>query len=177
MHHYMLWQSTFNGPGLRPMGRTNMPSCLAVSTLRWQPGIYFGDYLEGSGWTSELVEAGIASSGTADSFLRAPHLTRTRHAHQVTALALNKLQQDAFDCSDHRNAEEGAKEAWRQDMINKSPTFQYWDTILNMEILGLMFIRAHRKANCPLYVESIKALVLMVLSSVSSELCLMDPCS
>ena len=30
----------------------------------------FGDYLEGSG-----------SSGTADSFLNASHLTRTRHGH------------------------------------------------------------------------------------------------
>jgi hypothetical protein len=37
-----------------------------------------GNYLEGSGWTSALTQAGIASSGTADSFLKASHLTRTR---------------------------------------------------------------------------------------------------
>ena len=43
------------------------------------------------GGQNALVQAGIASSGTADSFLKVSHLTRTRHAHQVTALALAKL--------------------------------------------------------------------------------------
>lgn len=55
----------------------------------------YGDYLEASLWTTALPEASIASSCTADSFLTAFHLTRTRHAHQVSALALAKLQQDA----------------------------------------------------------------------------------
>ena len=56
----------------------------------------YGDYVMASGWTTALTQAGIASSGTADSLLKATHLTRTRHAHQVSALALTKLQQDAF---------------------------------------------------------------------------------
>ena len=38
-----------------------------------------------SGWTEALTEADVATSGTADSFLKASHITRTRHAHQVTA--------------------------------------------------------------------------------------------
>lgn len=54
-----------------------------------------GDFLEGPGWTVALTDSGVASSGTADSFLNATHLTRTRHAHQVTLLALAKLQRDA----------------------------------------------------------------------------------
>ena len=37
-----------------------------------------GDLLEGSGWTSALVEAEIATSGVAESFLKTSHLTRTR---------------------------------------------------------------------------------------------------
>lgn len=44
-------------------------------------------------------------------------------------------------------------------MITKSPTFQCGDTNLNMEILGLMFVRSHREQDFPLYVESLKALV------------------
>ena len=47
-----------------------------------------GDILEASGWTAALTEAEIASSGTADSFLKVSHLTRTRHAQQVTLLTL-----------------------------------------------------------------------------------------
>lgn len=37
-----------------------------------------GDLLDKSGWTTALSEAEVASSGVADSFLKATHLTRTR---------------------------------------------------------------------------------------------------
>ena len=46
-----------------------------------------GDLLCKSGWTDVLVETNVATSGTADSYLNATHITRTRHAHQVTCLA------------------------------------------------------------------------------------------
>ena len=52
-----------------------------------------GDVLEASGWTTALSEAEMARSGTADSFLKASHLTRTRHAHQVTLLSIVCLQE------------------------------------------------------------------------------------
>ena len=38
-----------------------------------------GDLLHGSGWTGALSKADVASSGVADSFLKATHLTRTRY--------------------------------------------------------------------------------------------------
>lgn len=117
----------------------------------------FGDYLEASGWTNALTQAEIASSGTADSFLKATHLTRTRHAHQVSALALTKLQSDAFLRTE--GEDEKSKEVWRQEMISKNPNFQYWDTVRRMKILGLIFVRAHREKDLPLYIESLKALV------------------
>lgn len=47
-----------------------------------------GDLLEDSGWTGALVHAGVATSGTADAFLKASHVTRTRRAHQITATSL-----------------------------------------------------------------------------------------
>jgi hypothetical protein len=103
----------------------------------------YGNYLEVSGWTTALTEAGIASSGTADSFLKASHLTRTRHAHQVSVLALAKLQQDAF-----------------MDMVNEEPhDEEIKSTILNMDILGLICVRADRERDVALYVESLTALV------------------
>ena len=117
----------------------------------------FGDYLESSGWTNALVQAGITSSGAADSFLKASHLTRTRHAHQVSALALSKLQHEAFLQSEGPH-DESTKEAWREEAITKSPTFQFWDTILKIELLGLIFVRAHRQRKFSLYVESLKGI-------------------
>ena len=50
-----------------------------------------GDWLGGSGWTSAIVQANIASPGTAESFLKASHISRTRHAHEVTASSLYVL--------------------------------------------------------------------------------------
>ena len=46
---------------------------------------------QGSGWVQVLVQAEITSAGTADSFLLASHVSRTRSAHQVTAAALSTL--------------------------------------------------------------------------------------
>ena len=40
-------------------------------------------------------------------------------------------------------------------MVDKSPTFQFWDTVLRMELMRLIFVRAHREANFPLNVESL----------------------
>jgi len=128
---------------------------LHIEMAMWKT---FGDYLESSGWTNALIQTGIASSGTADSFLKASHLTRTRHAHQLSALALSKLQHEAFLQSEGPH-NDSTKEVWRQAAITKSPTFQFWDTILRMEILGLIFVRAHREKKFSLYVESLKNVV------------------
>ena len=117
-----------------------------------------GDYLESSGWTSALVQAGVASSGTADSYLKVSHLTRTKHAHQLSVLVLSKLQHEAFLQSEGPY-DDGTKEAWRHAAITKSPTFQFWDMILRMEIPGLIFVQAHRVKKFSLYVESLKAIV------------------
>ncbi len=84
-----------------------------------------GDLLEGSCWTSALTNSEVASSGTADSFLKVAHLTRTRHAHQRTLLALHKLQKDVFLLSERFESEV----EWRNDMRKRSPTFQFWDLI------------------------------------------------
>ena len=52
-----------------------------------------GGWLEDSGWT----KANIASAGTAQSFLNGTHVSRTRHAHQVTASSLYILMQRAYN--------------------------------------------------------------------------------
>ena len=44
-----------------------------------------GDWLDDSGWVNALVQADIASPGVAESFIRGSHVTKTRHAHQITA--------------------------------------------------------------------------------------------
>ena len=56
-----------------------------------------GDWLKGSGWVEALVQADIATTGTADSFLSVAHVARTRRAHQVTLAALYILKFRAYN--------------------------------------------------------------------------------
>ena len=55
-----------------------------------------GGWLERSGWTTALTDAEVASAGTANSFLKASSVTRTRRAHQITAISLYILIQRAY---------------------------------------------------------------------------------
>jgi hypothetical protein len=43
-------------------------------------------------------------------------------------------------------------------MIKTSPTFHYWNIILDFDILVLIFIRAYRIRHFALYVQSLEAL-------------------
>ena len=116
-----------------------------------------GDILANSGWTDVLACAGVTTSGTADSFLKSAHLKRTRNAHQITALALSKLQDDSFLMNDDND--EQNHDSWKKCMLEKYPTFFYWDLILRYELLILIFVRAHRERNFTLYREVLVELV------------------
>ncbi|MES9881369.1 MAG: hypothetical protein ABW185_10860, partial [Sedimenticola sp.] len=118
-----------------------------------------GDYLKCSGWTMALTDAEIATAGTAEGFLKAAHLTRTRHAHQVSIVALSALQQRAFLLTTGSNEDGDTFETWRKRMITTSPTFQFWDTIIRIEKMVLVLLRAHRENNFDLYLEALEWLV------------------
>ncbi|CAH3186451.1 unnamed protein product, partial [Porites evermanni] len=114
-----------------------------------------GDLLDKSGWTAVLSEAEVALSGVADSFLKATHLTRTRHAHQVTTLALNKLEREAFSqCLD-----ETSMSTWEEVRKRRSPRFLFWDSIIEYETLVSLVVRAQRQHNFNLYVAALGDLV------------------
>ena len=118
-----------------------------------------GDLLEGPSWTAALMEADVASSGKTESFLKAAHLTQTRNNHPVTLMTLHNLQQEAFLLSEGPKDEDYAA-AWRSDMQKKSPIFKFWDLIMRYETLILIFIRALREKNFPLYLEVLEDLTL-----------------
>jgi len=98
----------------------------------------YRDYLDGSGWVSALAQAGVASTSTVESFLKASHLMKTRNAHQVSALALVILQEKAFS---QTNDSFDYKQEWKENMRKTSPMFLYWDTVFNLELAGLIFVR------------------------------------
>ena len=115
-------------PGQRPVVAFDQPLYAIAKQIQWQwsnshgekhhvimfGGLHvemtalkaIGKWLEDSGWKSALIQSGVASAGKADSFLKASHVSRTRHVHQVTASALHILMYDAYKkyCED-MNAE------------------------------------------------------------------------
>ena len=121
-----------------------------------------GSWLDGSGWTKALAEAKVASPGTADSFIRASHVTKTRRAHTVTAAALYNLLKCAFDDYNKSISTDEDRldfEDWHTKCMTESPQFEYWYTTLSFELTLLLFIRSLRQGNFKLYIEALISLV------------------
>ena len=83
-----------------------------------------GDLLKDSGWTSALVQAGVTTAGTVNSFLKAAHITRTRRAHQVTACVLYQVLEEAYQ--EYTNSMEPGTEVrvWKTGVNNRSAVNQ-----------------------------------------------------
>lgn len=121
-----------------------------------------GDLLDSSGWTGALTQANIASSGTADSYLKVSHVTRTRHAHQVTASSLYRLLYKTYtEYSSGLEDEENLKslDVWCNERAKVSPQFNFWFTILQLELQVMIFVRSLREGDFKLYIESLSQLV------------------
>lgn len=95
-----------------------------------------GDWVDGSGWISALVQANIASTGTADSFISVRHVTKTRNVHQVTAASLHILMHRAF--AEYKSEQTGvlSLEQWCELRTQESVHFYYWlKTLAFMNLL------------------------------------------
>ena len=55
--------------------------------------------------------------------------------------------------------DEEAFDDWKKKMCTKNPTFKYWDIILSLEILVLIFVRFHRERNFSLFIDVLETLI------------------
>ncbi|KAI8503415.1 hypothetical protein Bbelb_192360 [Branchiostoma belcheri] len=119
-----------------------------------------GQWLEGSGWVEAIQEAKLATSGTAESFLKASHITRTRHAHQVTACVLYLLLRKAYDeyVTTTTYGPPMSFDVWCIQRKAEHPQFMYWYTTLELELLVLAFVRSLRTGNFDLYRDTLTEL-------------------
>ena len=95
-----------------------------------------------------------------DSFIKASHVTRTRHAHQVTLAALHILMKLAYN--DYKNSQtEQSKEfeKWKAAMCKEYPLFQYWSITMELQSAVLTFVYSLRAGDFQLYLESIEKLI------------------
>ena len=117
-----------------------------------------GGWLEGSGWTTALADANVATPGTAESFIKAASVTRSRRAHQVTACSLFILLQKAYIKYKEGVANEDdviSFDSWCTRKVSTTPQFQYWHTALQLELLLLIFLKSLRAADFELYVDAL----------------------
>ena len=118
-----------------------------------RPGIAemrsIGTLLQDRGWTSAICEANVAASGTAESFLTASSITRTRQAHQITACSLHNLMKKAYQdyCTDVPGSPPMVLENWCVQRRRASPQFQFWNMVLTMELAIFTLIRSFREGN------------------------------
>ena len=121
-----------------------------------------GDWLKGSGWVQALVQANITTPGIADSFLQAAHVTRTIRALQVTVAALYILMHRAYDqyCLTSTEGEQQIMEfkQWCNQREQVCPHFQYWATVMELELCVLVYVRSLRQASFTMYLDALTEL-------------------
>jgi hypothetical protein len=120
-----------------------------------------GHWLDSSGWVQVISQAGIATSGTAESFIHASHIKRTRYAHSVTACTLYILQRRAYLLSidDILQNESQSFDNWCLKKDSVSIQFKYWNSALKLELLLFRFVRSIRQGNFSMFVEAMKDVV------------------
>ncbi|KAJ8896755.1 hypothetical protein PR048_002100 [Dryococelus australis] len=106
-----------------------------------------GKWLEGSGFTSVLIDAGVTTQRKADYVLKVSHIKISRYSHEVTAAAIRLLQQ--LDYQEHKLND--------TDLLLRvvSPMLQYRDIVLKIELCILTILRSIREANFQLYMNTL----------------------
>ena len=130
-----------------------------------------GDILDGSGWTQIINKAGITTEGRAESLLRGNNVTRCRYAHQITASGLYTLQQEAYHeyltkttSKDPMMMYRMTFEEWKESRMKHHPQFYYWDKVLELELIALMFVKSIRTSNFNMYTASFIKIIPYIFS-------------
>ena len=116
--------------------------------------------MKDSGWVSALVQANVASTGTADWLIKVSHVTKTRNAHQITAASLHTLLHRAYaEYVSEVGPDALPLDQWCEAQAQQSFQFDYWLKTLSLEITLLLFVRSIREGNFQLYLESLTKIV------------------
>ena len=120
-----------------------------------------GNWLDSSGWTTAIINSGVAAGGTTDSLLAVSHLGKTKYAHKVTAAALFVLMDRAYQEHVSSTPVDEVKEisTWCEDQMAKHPQFKYWSMVLNIELLVLNLVGSIRSGDFQQYLKSIQDLI------------------
>ena len=82
----------------------------------------------------------------------------------MTAASLHILMSKAYNeyqAKSRENEQENplSKDEWKDAMAKKSPQFQYWSSVLNLELICLRLVRAFRERNFPLCIDAVRQIL------------------
>ena len=139
-----------------------MLSGLHIEMAAWKA---LGKWLDSSGWTAALVQDYIATPGKADYFLKSSHVSRTRHAQQVTAAALYTLLQKAYlsYVEEHNDLADNFAE-WRQLEKDENPQFKFWSLTLEIQLSVLVFVRSLKEEDFHLYIQVLQKIAPLMFA-------------
>ena len=114
-----------------------------------------GKWMQGCGWTDVMVECGIATAGVAESLLSVSHVTRARHAHEVTAAALHMLLMSAYNTANSADS----FDAWCHLRCTENVQFHYWFICFKLQMILLVFVGSIREGNFDIFLECLKQMI------------------
>ena len=85
-----------------------------------------GSWLERSGWSTLLTNAGVVRPGVAESLHSGKDVGRTKYSHQVTICTLYVLMKEAYDKAMEKREEKIEFESWCEETKLKHPLLRYW---------------------------------------------------
>ena len=168
-------------PGQIPILVGDQPIFAIMKQIQWQEPTYsedkfvvsmgalhiemcmlqnLGKLLDGSQWEDALVEADVVTTGRAQSVIHGSNLKRSRFAHEVSVLTFRKLKHEAY----MESKTDKSYNDWNEDQCERHPTFFFWDLILRLQMLILMFVRSLRERNFDLYVNSMEKFMPILFS-------------
>ena len=171
-------------PGQAPVVAMDEPLFVIAKNIQWKwPSVYgeskfvimfgglhielaamktAGNLLESSGWTGALVQAGVATSGKADSFLKAHTLPEQDEPTRLPLCLAQRIGRGTPRTCEINRAQHRTHESGRlghSSLQESQPMFKFWFLILHLQLTILVFVRSIRSCNFPLYTQSLTKLV------------------
>ena len=93
------------------------------------------------------------------------HVSRARHAHQVTAAGLHTLLQNAYSpYVEEHNDHAGNFDEWRQLKEDENPQLKFWYLTIEIQLPFLVFVRSLREGGFHLYIQALQKIASLMFA-------------
>ena len=116
-----------------------------------------------------IENSGVASSGTAESFLHVSNINKTRKALQITICALHKLLRKDLETELILEDINTDFDAWCETKCQEQPTFKFWFMVMRLVNIYLILILSFRGGSFEAYKASLSAMILLMTTHTTQD--------